>query len=487
MKIYTSIRSPQITYPHIRLMRIRSSEAEYSTAFISFLSLSAEEKTLLGIVRIGFFGQKETDRFHLDPGISKLPENHFSLGQSVSYYERIAKLRKKSLAKEVLESMRDLAFNNDILDEAKKERVFKQFLARQLGAVKSLNFFNKTNSSQPSQFGFEYGCSLNGARNLTTCTFNFDKKNIINGAINVLIGKNGCGKSQYLANLVASLTGENLIGNFSNDDRQQFDKVIAVSYSMFDRFFLPDDIKIAAGKERNQFLRDQLRYKYIGMRDKTGNSAVKVASPAALSRRFSAALENINKKREFTQWKKIMSSVLLDAELDVATSSAAVIRRNFRRLGAGHKATLSILTGLFDELVPNSLVVVDEPENHLHPALLGHLIEALQNMLVFKQSVAIVATHSPIIVQEFPSKFVRVIRKIEGVSQITLLKERSFGRSLDSIVSSVFGVPAEVPGYMNLLQDLVKRGWSLQKIEENIGEELGPAARSFVVSEQEEA
>lgn len=483
MKIYTSARGPQLIYPHIRLIRLRSLEGTYSTPFVAFLNLDAEEKTLLGVVRIGFFGQKENDRLLLDPAMDELPENYFSLGQGVAYYERIAKINK-SAAKEILEPMRDLAFNKEILQAAKNEPVFRRSLARQLGAVKSLNFFNKKTGRQPSQLAFEYGCSLNGARSLTTCTFSFDKANIINGAINVLIGKNGCGKSQYLANLVASLTGENLVGKFSNDDRQQFDKVIAVSYSMFDRFFLPDDIKIAAGKKRNQFLSDQLRYKYIGMRDKTGANAVKVASPAALSSRFSTALENITKKRELTRWKQIMSPVLRDAELNIVSDSPAVIRRNFRRLGAGHKATLSILTGLFDELVPNSLVVVDEPENHLHPALLGHLIEALQNMLVFKQSVAIVATHSPIIVQEFPSKFVRVIRKIEGTSQITPLRERSFGRSLDSIVSSVFGVPAEAPGYMNLLQNLVKLGWSLQKIEENIGEELGPAARSFVISEQ---
>ncbi|USX13257.1 ATP-binding protein [Oxalobacteraceae bacterium OTU3CAMAD1] len=482
MKIYLGKSSIERQYPCIRLLRVYTPEEKISNLFLCYFLSGLDNQLNLGYIRIGHIGQKEGERVRLPGEMSELPETYFSLGQTVRYYERIATLGKvKTL--QILTLMRDVALSEELRDTAKTQNVFKNSIARNLGAIKALQFFDKAVNSKSKEIGFDYSCNLNGAKIPTTCSFNFDKENFVNGAINVLIGRNGCGKSQYLANLVATLTGENFVGKFSNADRQQFDKVIAVSYSMFDRFFLPNDIKIGTKKERSIFLQDQLRYKYIGMRDKNGDGAIKVASAALLSKRFSAAIENIANKNQLSRWREIMSPVLLDAEIDIVSASPALIRANFRKLGAGHKATLSILTGLFDELVPNSLVVVDEPENHLHPALLGHLLQSLQKMLVYKRSVAIVATHSPIIVQEFPSKYVRVIRKIDGVSKISSLKERSFGRSLDSIVSAVFGVPAEVPGYMTLLQNLIEKKWSLKKIEQYIGEELGPAARSYVISE----
>lgn len=45
---------------------------------------------------------------------------------------------------------------------------------------------------------------------------------------------------------------------------------------------------------------------------------------------------------------------------------------------------------------------MDEPEEHLHPPLVAAFIRALSNLLTYRNGVGIVATHSPVIVQEVP-------------------------------------------------------------------------------------
>lgn len=48
------------------------------------------------------------------------------------------------------------------------------------------------------------------------------------------------------------------------------------------------------------------------------------------------------------------------------------------------------------------LYVIDEPENSLHAPLLSAFMYVLRNVLVEKEAMAIIATHSPIVLREVP-------------------------------------------------------------------------------------
>jgi len=90
---------------------------------------------------------------------------------------------------------------------------------------------------------------------------------------------------------------------------------------------------------------------------------------------------------------------------------------------------------------PNSLILIDEPENTLHPNLEVDFIRILHSILDdddFK-SFAIIATHSSIIAREVPSQFVRVI-KIDGEGQpvITQPTINTFGADVGTITNYVF-------------------------------------------------
>ncbi|HDI3254093.1 TPA: ATP-binding protein, partial [Vibrio cholerae] len=78
----------------------------------------------------------------------------------------------------------------------------------------------------------------------------------------------------------------------------------------------------------------------------------------------------------------------------------------FGNLSSGHAIVLLTLTKLIEEVEEKTLVIIDEPECHLHPPLLSAFTRALSSLLIERNGVAIVATHSPVIVQEVPQKCV---------------------------------------------------------------------------------
>ena len=60
------------------------------------------------------------------------------------------------------------------------------------------------------------------------------------------------------------------------------------------------------------------------------------------------------------------------------------------------------MTHLADRVAERTLVLIDEPETHLHPPLLSAFVRAMSDLLIDRNGVAIIATHSPVVLQETP-------------------------------------------------------------------------------------
>ena len=96
-------------------------------------------------------------------------------------------------------------------------------------------------------------------------------------------------------------------------------------------------------------------------------NGTRIASSATFSRRFTSAIRSLIEQQNYAAWIESLSPILTEAgfaESDLADERS--VRSRFNKLGAGHKATLSMLTDLYKEIEPDSLVVIDEPENHSH-------------------------------------------------------------------------------------------------------------------------
>ena len=124
----------------------------------------------------------------------------------------------------------------------------------------------------------------------------------------------------------------------------------------------------------------------------------------------------------------------------------------FRPLSSGHKVVLLTITSCVAEIEERSILFLDEPENHLHPPLLSALIRALSDLLRKRNGVAIVSTHSPVVLQEVPRSCVWLLTRYghEDVKP-ERLKVQTFGTSLGTLIDDVFSFEVNQSGFHKLM------------------------------------
>ena len=157
----------------------------------------------------------------------------------------------------------------------------------------------------------------------------------------------------------------------------------------------------------------------------------------------------------------------------------------FKTLSSGHKIVVKIIVELvaFLEGSEPTLVLVDEPETHLHPPLTAAFLRSLRECLDQLNGFAIVATHSPVVLQEMPARYVRVLRRIGERALLSRPDMETFGEAIGNITQHVFNLDDGATDWHATLRTLAQDN-SLQEIEAQLGGKLGFVARSLVASER---
>ena len=96
------------------------------------------------------------------------------------------------------------------------------------------------------------------------------------------------------------------------------------------------------------------------------------------------------------------------------------------------------------------IVLIDEPENHLHPSLQRALLPGL--VKAFPQAQFIAATHNPFVVTSVPDSNVVVLDFVDGRVESTQLKDEEVDRSatVNQVLADVLGVPFPAPLWVEL-------------------------------------
>jgi predicted ATPase len=114
-------------------------------------------------------------------------------------------------------------------------------------------------------------------------------------------------------------------------------------------------------------------------------------------------------------------------------------------LRIGERSFLNFGIRCTARLTAGTLLVLDEPETHLHPNLIADFMRILAILLVETKSIAIIATHSPFVVRELPGRCVHVVRvDDEFHPSIRHAYLRTLGASVDRLAVDIFG-DAEAP------------------------------------------
>ena len=101
-------------------------------------------------------------------------------------------------------------------------------------------------------------------------------------------------------------------------------------------------------------------------------------------------------------------------------------------------------------------------------------------MLIKRNSVAIISTHSPIVLQEIPKSCVWILNREEDYLQGNRPQVETFGTNVGVLTNEVFGYEVKKSGFNALLRKVVAENNTYDEVLERFNGELGDEARSIV-------
>ncbi len=150
------------------------------------------------------------------------------------------------------------------------------------------------------------------------------------------------------------------------------------------------------------------------------------------------------------------------------------------RMSSGHTIVLLAITNLIETIEEKTLVLIDEPESHLHPPLLSAFTRALSDLLVDRNAVAIIATHSPVVLQEVPKSCVWKLERTRNEGRAFRPESETFGENVGILTREVFGLEVTKSGFHALLAQEVEDNQSFEEILEKYDNQLGFEAQAVL-------
>jgi len=260
-----------------------------------------------------------------------------------------------------------------------------------------------------------------------------------------------------------------------------FSSLVSVSFSAFDTFEPPEE-QVDPNKGT--------RYYFIGLKcQKKDEDRLKTRKELNMefNRAFTVCINQKEKKERLFDAIETLESDENFAEMNIQELKElpiSVVKKKIWSLmeimSSGHAVVLQTITQLIASVEEKTLVLIDEPESHLHPPLLSAFIRALSELLNDRNGVAIIATHSPVVLQEVPKSCVWKVDKIGTVIKTYRPKIETFGENVGVLTREIFGLQAVKTGFHDLLIKSVERGSTYQEIMDEYKEQLGLEARAIL-------
>lgn len=416
-------------------------------------------------------------------------DKYISLGGE-SYYIFLNKLPDVTRER-ILQQLGDLAFNIELFDKYKDLGVVRTSFLRGRTAK---NVKGKLHRLATGNIRFTYDFDIfNKEDSHKLINISMDSTSLLPTNIHAFIGNNGAGKTKFLKNVALACAGEfkfvydenwgedefrsedSMSGSdysatfrFSSDDQEdvieEFSNlnVIYFSYSPFDNYsnFQNKNItkigldQIELGSSIDSYMLDLL--------DDVLNNEVKNEDDGFSRRAIIGSLIKVK------MWNKMIGNLNFDKniqrisenlifESDAKNSKYKKIEKTtIKALSSGQKVLLLSLAKLINEATERSIIIIDEPELFLHPPLITSYIREISNVLMTTNSLCLIATHSPFVVQEVPKECVHIVNNNNGEIEISEPKTRTFGENISVINQGIFGTDLRLTGYFKLLEELSK-------------------------------
>ncbi|WP_143677762.1 AAA family ATPase [Streptomyces rhizosphaericus] len=455
------------------------------TTFNLFVRLQDGTLVPVGFLRIGNIAMERdgwsrtSDRLPLS--FTALEAGYFSLGMEDDYYEVLRRRLPQGTAHEILTSLNDAVYAWEADQETSGLAVFRDSLMR----GRSHTDLDRTRRialgvrARIVSFRWSYTPEQEGL--LPAHEFTFETKPGAPPSTNLhaVIGRNGVGKTRLLHAIAThATTGQIVVEAGSGGEDNSFTSCVVISFSPFDRPYIPPSDA-------------EMPFHYIGLRH---DQELRLKSDEELRKEFvdSFAVARIGARglrwRQAVETLNYVASGFLDDDMDVID---AMIREGsprklkeamgdvFDSLSSGHAVVLLMVTRLIEVVGERTLVLIDEPETHLHPPLLAALTNALSKLLTGRNGMAVVATHSPVVLQEVPASC--VWRMFRNGTELTASRPtmETYGESVGELTHEAFGLETTSTGFHAAIAEAVDEGGSYEEIAARFTG-LGSEARSLL-------
>lgn len=473
----------------------------YKTQFRLFLFRSEGRKVAIGSVKIlpraiePDDNEQSRTRPFLPDKFTALPSSDFcSLGQSSTYYTELSRLSEYTAldieGEDVARALADVCFPDTTehwwQDNAGYETSLLRFPAANMAWREAVSLVKGISPEAHDHNAMLVVDVARGQVKPSGYELRFDGTLDLPGRLNVIVGRNGTGKTTLLEEMASHLSGATLTSRERKPPT--FSKVVFVSNNAFDQ---------GAAPRRAPDLR------FIGPRpgDLAELKKVIAATGRATSDDWPEVREDLFPTPEsLLDMLPDVTSLLEDdlRELQSVPDWASFVERilenealsalvfedpeaAMKEMSAGQKAMVTILAGLYRELDQQSLALLDEPENYLHPSLVARFVRALNLLLDERKAFAIVATHSPIIVQETPSRFVSVVDRDEGTQYFERPSFETFGESVENIDEYLFETDFGSSHWKKVLSEFAQQELTDEEICQRLqSRELPLLAQSYL-------
>ncbi len=418
----------------------------------------------------------------------------FTIFNSISDYRDLVSCLGKEDATSVLTAINDIALINHGSAQPNWFKKVRNTALLHQGILRNSETFFAFHNAAPIVFGKEhesfgmisqhlqidFGSKSNNNR--YKVKFDFDFSSILPRRINILIGKNGLGKSLTLREIAKALIKNN--GNLISTKDSNLNLDFANQTYEYNRPSINRLLVICTpGETEKTFPKEtqnsQIPYKVTKLSRRSKNktfgqlcaSLARNDEAVADKSRWNIFLETLDSTNE-------LSNIYLELKTPITVNYDNSVFLNGKRYIKIHdiyhpfheKASLEILQGIDGTKEPvtiindrafplssgqlsfiyfllqacsftdnGTLILIDEPETHLHPNLITSFVDILDKLLKLTGSIAIIATHSAYFVRETPREQVIIYRQIDdNATEITSPRLKTFGADIDSISHFIF-------------------------------------------------
>lgn len=443
-----TVKQPSIFPSFVLVFNDDWNDYTYRTWFSLFFFDEGRTITYIGDVKLMKRGESNTYDAIEKSFDGPLGDGYCSVGFDPSYYSNIySQFKNTVIIDQLLTALCDCTYTPSIYENFVEDDCFKQSLMREDSSEQAFKeaAFLLSGKDKEAAYSFTLHFSpdyLNGAYTDWTVKLLYDAPPFMRMV--GLIGNNGVGKTQMLKRLVASMVAE----VEEPISLPLFRSCLVISSTPFDGY----DI-ISAENTR-------IPFRYFTFNQNAEYTETDILScietiykrplmyTKSMIKLYKEAIDHLlgEEVGNFLKKDEINDTYSLDKEF---------LHEQVSILSSGQLHLFSLLSFIYAHIHLASLLVIDEPEVHMHPQIIVSFMAMLGKILHNFRSYAVIATHSPLVVREIVGQNVYLMQKLDGgIPTVAKVAFETFGADASELYMRIFQYDETMSSFFNYVKGI---------------------------------